>query len=64
MRRVLVIDMSPGCEERLSLEFLRWIRQYPRQRRPGILRKLGALAAHRRAGAPSCFARRPRWRIL
>jgi hypothetical protein len=46
MRRVLVIDMSPGCEERLSLEFQRWIWQYPPQRRPGILRKLGALAAH------------------
>lgn len=36
-------DMAPGCPERLSLEFLRWIWDYPRTRRPGILRQLAAL---------------------
>ena len=33
-------DMAPGCPDRLTLEFLAWIWNYPRRRRPQILRKL------------------------
>jgi adenylate kinase family enzyme len=36
-------DMAAGCEEQLSLEFLRWIWGYPANQRPTTLRKLGAL---------------------
>jgi adenylate kinase family enzyme len=36
-------DMTPGCHEQLSLEFLRWIWEYPATRRPDILRRLAAL---------------------
>lgn len=36
-------DMAPGCPERFSLEFLRWVWDYPRSRRPDVLRKLAAL---------------------
>jgi hypothetical protein len=32
--------MAPGCPERLRVEFLRWVWDYPRRRRPGILRRL------------------------
>jgi adenylate kinase family enzyme len=42
-------SMAPGCPERLSLEFLRWVWEYPRQRRPGVLRRLAALDAGQRA---------------
>lgn len=42
-------DMTPGCDERLTLEFLRWIWDYPATRRPGILRKLEMLRADQRA---------------
>lgn len=35
--------MAPGCEERLSWEFLMWILTYGRDRRPRILRKLREL---------------------
>ncbi len=33
-------DMAEGCSERLSWEFLRWIWNYPKDRRPALLRKL------------------------
>jgi adenylate kinase family enzyme len=36
-------DMAPDCPERFSLAFLRWVWDYPRSRRPGVLRKLAAL---------------------
>ena len=36
-------DMAPGCREQFSLEFLRWVWDYPRRRRPDVLRKLAAL---------------------
>ncbi len=36
-------DMAPGCEERLSLEFVRWIWTYPRRRRGQILARLARL---------------------
>ena len=34
-------DMAPGCPERLDPEFLRYLWNYPAERRPGILQKLG-----------------------
>jgi adenylate kinase family enzyme len=40
-------DMNPGCPEQIDLEFLRWIWDFPRIKRPGILKKLEAA---RRAG--------------
>jgi adenylate kinase family enzyme len=39
-------DMADGCPEQLTWEFLRWIWDYPRRRRPAILRRLGALPPH------------------
>lgn len=36
-------DMTPGCPERLSWEFLGWIWTYPSRRRPEVLRMLRAL---------------------
>ena len=42
-------DMTPGCPERLSWEFVSWIWTYPRSRRPGILEKLARLGGGRRA---------------
>lgn len=42
-------DMSAGCPERLSWEFLRWIWTYPRRRRPAILSRLAALGTDQRA---------------
>jgi adenylate kinase family enzyme len=41
-------DMTPGCNEQLTLEFLRWIWSYPATRRPDILRRLEALRADQR----------------
>ncbi|MGZ8378879.1 MAG: AAA family ATPase [Gemmatirosa sp.] len=37
-------DMAPGCPERLSWEFVRWVWEYPTRRRPDVLRRLAALA--------------------
>jgi adenylate kinase family enzyme len=33
-------DMTPGCPERLTVEFVRWVWRYPTNHRPGILNKL------------------------
>jgi len=33
-------DMAPGCPERLTFEFLRYVWGYPTERRPGIPRRL------------------------
>jgi adenylate kinase family enzyme len=41
-------DMAPGCPEQVTWEFLRWIWDYPRSRRPGVLRRLAALPPGRR----------------
>ncbi len=38
----------PGCPERLSWEFLKWIWTYPARRRGSILRRLDDLKAHKR----------------
>jgi adenylate kinase family enzyme len=42
------LDMAPGCEERLTWEFLRWVWSYPSSRRPSILRRLTDHAPGRR----------------
>jgi adenylate kinase family enzyme len=42
-------DMTPGCPERLSWEFLRWVWTYPSERRPGILLRLSRLRSDQRA---------------
>jgi adenylate kinase family enzyme len=42
-------DMAPGCPERLGPAFLRWVWEYPRRRRPAVLRRLAALRADQRA---------------
>jgi adenylate kinase family enzyme len=36
-------DMAPGCSERLTPEFLRYVWTYPTRRRPGVMRKLERL---------------------
>ena len=41
-------DMTPGCNEQLTLEFLRWIWSYPATRRPDVLRRLEALRPDQR----------------
>ncbi len=33
-------DMTAGCSERLTWQFVRWIWDYPRAKRPGILAQL------------------------
>jgi len=33
-------DVTEGCPERLTWDFVRWIWTYPRRRRPGILTKV------------------------
>ncbi|MGD6834539.1 DNA topology modulation protein [Sutcliffiella halmapala] len=33
-------DMGKGCEERFDLDFLKWIWDYPKTKRPGILKML------------------------
>ena len=38
-------DMAPGCPERMTWEFVRWIWDYPRAHRPNVLRRLAALPA-------------------
>jgi adenylate kinase family enzyme len=42
-------DMTPGCNERLTWQFVRWIWTYPRERRPGIVQRLAALRPDQRA---------------
>ncbi len=36
-------DMTPGCPEKLSWEFVWWVWSYSSRRRPGILKRLAAL---------------------
>ncbi|HEX6369490.1 MAG TPA: hypothetical protein VF006_11200 [Longimicrobium sp.] len=42
-------DMTPGCRERLTREFIRWIWEYPRTQRPRVLAWLAALRPDQRA---------------
>jgi adenylate kinase family enzyme len=37
-------DIAPGCPERLTWEFVRWVWTYPKRRRGKILERLRALA--------------------
>jgi adenylate kinase family enzyme len=41
-------DMAEGCPERLTWEFARWIWTYPRERRPGVLKRLSSLGEGQR----------------
>lgn len=50
-------DMAEGCEEKIDLEFLKWIWDYPVSRRPGIVARLGELRA---AGMRVHVLRNPR----
>jgi adenylate kinase family enzyme len=42
-RRTPRPDMAAGCPERLERQFLKYVWDYPKTRRPGILRKLESL---------------------
>ena len=42
-------DMTEGCDERLTWQFIQWIWEYPAKRRPGVLAKLAALRPDQRA---------------
>ncbi|HEX8454049.1 MAG TPA: DNA topology modulation protein [Longimicrobium sp.] len=41
-------DLDPGCPEQMTWEFARWVWRYPRDRRPGVLRRLAALGPDKR----------------
>lgn len=41
-------DMADGCHEKLNLEFLLWIWNYPRRSRPKIIKMLEASPAEKR----------------
>ncbi|KOO46100.1 DNA topology modulation protein [Priestia koreensis] len=36
-------DMGEGCEEHFDIGFLKWVWSYPKEKRPGILKKLQQL---------------------
>lgn len=42
-------DMTSGCNEKLSADFLWWIWTYPARRRPAVLRRLQRLRADQKA---------------
>jgi adenylate kinase family enzyme len=42
-------DLTPGCPEQLTWEFLSWIWTYPAQRRPRVLARLARLAPGQQA---------------
>ena len=41
-------DMAPGCPEKLDFVFLKWIWNYRRDRRPGILKRISEHATQAR----------------
>jgi adenylate kinase family enzyme len=41
-------DLAPGCDERIDLEFLRWIARYRREQLPRVLQQIEAHRAGRR----------------
>jgi len=41
-------DMTPGCPERLTWEFLQWIWTYPSARRPKLLTRLDSLRGEKK----------------
>ncbi|WP_047982342.1 DNA topology modulation protein [Ornithinibacillus contaminans] len=40
-------DMGEGCEERLDVDFLKWVWQYPKAKRPGVLDKIRKLTTEK-----------------
>ena len=36
-------DMATGCEERFDFNFLKWVWNYPNDKKPAIMKKLGQL---------------------
>ena len=54
-------DMAPGCPEQMSWEFVRWVWEYPRTRRLGILERLAALPPERRVVVLRSAAEVERW---
>jgi adenylate kinase family enzyme len=40
-------DVAPGCPERLTWEFVKWVWSYPKRRRAGILDRLSKLTGRR-----------------
>jgi adenylate kinase family enzyme len=40
-------DMTPGCPERLTGQFVAWVWNYPRRQRVEVLRRLEAVAAEK-----------------
>jgi adenylate kinase family enzyme len=41
-------DMHPECPERLTLQFLQWIWNYPRRQRPRVLDHLRSVSSEKR----------------
>ncbi|GLX69050.1 DNA topology modulation protein [Paenibacillus glycanilyticus] len=41
-------DMGPGCKEKVDLPFLKWIWNFPRTTKPGIVSKLEQLSGEKR----------------
>ncbi|EOP69337.1 MULTISPECIES: DNA topology modulation protein [Bacillus cereus group] len=41
-------DMGAGCEERFDLQFFKWIWEYPKTKRPAILKRLDQLNKDKR----------------
>lgn len=41
-------DMGEGCEERISLEFLKWVWEYPKTKRPAILKKMDSFSKEKK----------------
>ncbi|TWT09109.1 DNA topology modulation protein [Planomicrobium sp. CPCC 101079] len=46
-RRKPRTDMAVGCKEKINLDFLRWVWQYPHTKRPGVLDMLYNLSAEK-----------------
>lgn len=40
-------DMAAGCKERFDLNFLKWVWNYPRDKRPNVLLKLQKLSSEK-----------------
>lgn len=41
-------DMGTGCEERFDLQFFKWIWEYPKSKRPAIVKRLDQLKKDKR----------------
>ncbi|MBD8067847.1 DNA topology modulation protein [Bacillus sp. PS06] len=54
-------DMGEGCEERLDFAFLKWVWEYPKTKRPDILKRLNQLSEDKQVyilkstGEVQCF---------